>query len=212
MEMEELNKALITNIQNRCGLDKRLITSRCKELLREGADPNYKYFENFGVTRFYETPLSLAAFREIYELCKLLLDYGANINVSSDSRNPLYIASNTGNYELCQLFVDQGADINYLTQHGDTVLEGAMMCGAIHYRDEQILKICKLLIENGHKLVDKDGIKITNKTDRYGFLMKFHADRYNRQLIYEYIDHEVEKYMAYLRRKELLFCYMDLFN
>jgi ankyrin repeat protein len=191
--MEDLNKQLITIIENKCGLDNRRVLSRCKELLIAGADPNYKHVDNFFITHpITYTPLYLASFKENYELCELLLEYGANINDSSCKENALYNACNTGNYKLCKLFIDRGADINILTNYGDTVLEGAMMCGCFHYKDEDILKICKLLIDNGINLLI-NGVKITDKTDRYRFHMIYHANKYDRKHVYEYIENEIKK-------------------
>jgi ankyrin repeat protein len=187
--MEDLSKCLINTI--RMGYNDYTLT-KCEELLIAGADPNYKFVDNF-VGRAV-TPLYLSAEKNNIELCKLLLDFGANIN---DLPSPLSMACISANFDLCKFFLDRGADINLKDSRGNSALQNLMHCGAFRYKDNEILKICKLLIENGFKLVDEDGVTVIDKKDSYGFLMMFHINRYNRKPIYEYIEKEVEKFLTF---------------
>jgi hypothetical protein len=205
--MEDLNYKLIKTIRN----NDRHILSKCKELLIAGADPNYNYINEFAFLVWRtKSPLYLASEYQNYRLCKLLLDYGADVNsFNTDTYcSPLYNACKEANYKLCKLFIDRGADVNCLTKDGDTVLEAVMYSyiNKFNKRDNNIQKVCELFINNGFNLVI-DGIKITEKKDRFGFKMISHIRDHTKK-IYEYIVNEVEKYIAYSRRKNLIYYFL----
>jgi len=125
-EQKELNKLLIKAIWTRN-------TKQVKELLAQGADANASYWR--GLFHYSErdanmpettTPLIEATRKGYTEICKLLIDSGANLNTvtltyQSDwgdverSRNALMIAANNGNIEICKLLIKHGAKINIAT-------------------------------------------------------------------------------------------------
>ncbi|MEI6040281.1 MAG: ankyrin repeat domain-containing protein [Candidatus Berkelbacteria bacterium] len=91
--------------------DKENIES-AKLLLHAGANPNIiglnlEKFETAG------TPLHLAAMRGNTQLIKLLIEYGANVNLADhDQWTALHFAITYGELEPVKLLVEAGADIN----------------------------------------------------------------------------------------------------
>jgi RNA polymerase sigma factor (sigma-70 family) len=85
--------------------------TRAKELLR--ADPELVRSRTAG--RWGErTPLHAAAEHGHVELCKLLLDHGADVMARDDGDNatPLHWAGHVGNIPIAELLLKHGADIN----------------------------------------------------------------------------------------------------
>jgi uncharacterized protein len=68
-------------------------------------------------------PLHSAAASRQLEICRLLLDKGANINaVQADEFTPLHGAAQNGDVELVKLLLDRGADVHARTETGATPL------------------------------------------------------------------------------------------
>ena len=66
------------------------------------------------------TPLMLAAREEHLSLVKMLLDKGANPNLSHpNGRTALHLASSGGHEEIVQVLLAGGADINAVSKRGD---------------------------------------------------------------------------------------------
>lgn len=60
-----------------------------------------------------ETPLGQLAYHGQHELCKLLLEYGADLNFRNASgKSPLYLACWNGNHSTTRVLIDSGADVN----------------------------------------------------------------------------------------------------
>ena len=59
------------------------------------------------------TPLMLACIKGDQEMCRILLRYGADVNVIRNDTNkpvtPLYLAASQGHYEISELLLDHGA-------------------------------------------------------------------------------------------------------
>jgi ankyrin repeat protein len=99
----------------------------------------------------FDTPLNQAALNNNYEICKLLIENGADVNYrSSRLYTPLHAVcyykrkegdSTSSRYELAKLLIENGAEINVENFEGDTPLHLAASGG--HY------EIVKLLIESG---------------------------------------------------------------
>ena len=93
------------------------------------------------------TPLILAAEYNDFEILKLLIEYGANINsLDKEGNSPLWIASHGGNYKIVDYLLKQeDIDINTRDILGKTSLWIAVAC--------KRPKVIKLLLEKG---IDKN--------------------------------------------------------
>ena len=59
---------------------------------------------------------------EHFEIVKLLIQYGADINAQSYRGTPLHCACSVGNFEIVKLLIENGADINAKDLDGKTPL------------------------------------------------------------------------------------------
>lgn len=92
-----------------------------------------------------DTPIYEAAAYNHPELVKLLLDYGADINIRTNTgETPLHGAVAAHHLSMVTLLLDNGADINASLAHGQTPLRLAVIKG---YAD-----IVKLLLVRGAQL------------------------------------------------------------
>lgn len=93
-------------------------TSIAKLLLEKGADPNLHATNPSKVN-----PLHSAVAKENLELCKLLIDYGVNINAPQmQNVTALHSAAHRGNLKLVKLLVENGANSKLEMDNGDTAL------------------------------------------------------------------------------------------
>ena len=94
------------------------------------------------------TPLQRASEgrREGYlDIMRLLLNYGANVNVHDNHRNtPLHFAVSEGHLEVARMLLEHNADVDSLNRKGLTPL-----CSALEYRREGCLDIVRLLLYHG---------------------------------------------------------------
>lgn len=89
------------------------------------------------------TPLSLAGFFNQTEIAKLLIEKGADPNLSATNPskvNALHSAVAKENYELCEILIKKGANVNAVQMQNVTALHSAVHRGN--------LDLVKLLIEN----------------------------------------------------------------
>lgn len=100
-------------------------TAIAKLLIENGADPNLCATNPTKVNALHS-----AVAKENYELCKLLIDNGANIN-STQMQNvtALHSAAHRGNLKLVKLLVENGAEINLKMDNGDTAISIARRDG-----------------------------------------------------------------------------------
>lgn len=90
-------------------------------LLKHGADPNLPAQNSFKVA-----PLHSACAISNYEIAKLLLKNGAEVNVSqAGGVTPLHSAAHNGKDRLVQLLLEHGADKYAKTDDGKTPLQMA---------------------------------------------------------------------------------------
>lgn len=83
-------------------------------LLRNGANPNICATNGFEVY-----PLHSACINDNYKIAKLLVDYGASVNVAqSAGLSPLHISAEFGNIELIILLLEQGAKTDLRMEGG----------------------------------------------------------------------------------------------
>ncbi|THV51253.1 hypothetical protein BGAL_0117g00080 [Botrytis galanthina] len=110
-----------------------------KFLLDKGADVNL--FDTSKENYSNGPPLQRAAIRGRLEIVRILLDYGANINLGAgQSGGALYEAASCGHLEICELLLNLGADVHAEGMVG-TVLHTAAYHGHID--------IVRLLLEHG---------------------------------------------------------------
>lgn len=107
------------------------ITGHCsvaEYLLNNGADINAKGGE------WSQTPLSYAVFYNDENMITLLLDHGANPNITGrDGRTPLYIAHSG---YVCSLLLDKGANLHFAS--GDDL---SPFHAAICFSNEEIVSV-----------------------------------------------------------------------
>lgn len=94
-----------------------------------------------------ETPILLAVKKNNFELVKLLLNSGANPNVSFGGYEitPLKIAASNGNFDIVKILLQAGANPNASNQEGETA---ASMLS--EYKDIEHIQIRDLLLKFSH--------------------------------------------------------------
>ncbi len=93
-------------------------TEIAKSLVELGADPNLAATNPSKVNA-----LHAAVAKENYELCKLFIANGANVNaVQMQNVTPLHSAVHRGNLELVKLLVENNASTTLKMDNGDTAL------------------------------------------------------------------------------------------
>jgi acetyl esterase/lipase len=93
-------------------------TEISKLLLENGADPNLHATNPSKVNALHS-----AVAKENYELCKLLIEYGVNVNAPQmQNVTALHSATHRGNLKLVRLLVESGAEINLKMDNGDTAI------------------------------------------------------------------------------------------
>ena len=93
-------------------------TKIAKLLLKNGADPDLHATNPSKVNALHS-----AVAKENYELCKLLIDFGADVNaVQMQNVTPLHSAAHRGNLKLVKLLIMNGANIHLKMDNGDTAL------------------------------------------------------------------------------------------
>ena len=112
-------------------------------LIKKGADVNAKDSYQNGAT-----PLYLAAENGHFQIVKILIENGAEINTQTNNGvTPLYQAAKNGFGEIVQLLIENGADINMKNKNDETALHAATQTGS--------KEIAELLINNGANINDK---------------------------------------------------------
>lgn len=104
--------------------------------LRRGVSPDYN--DSSG------SALGIAVFSARYDLCKLLLDYKADPNITHQSQPPLVVAVREGNLDVVTLLIKSGADVNKALESGDFVYPPLCLAAANGQVD-----ITRILLENG---------------------------------------------------------------
>ena len=103
-------------------------TEIAKLLLENGAEPNLHATNPSKVNALHS-----AVAKENYELCKILIDYGANVNATQmQSVTALHAATHRGNLKLIKLLVENGAEINVKMDNGDTAID---IAGKVGHKD-----------------------------------------------------------------------------
>ncbi|KAL3068866.1 hypothetical protein niasHS_015657 [Heterodera schachtii] len=101
-------------------------------LLEKGADPNEPAIFQAHDHRMNLTPLYSAVLHANLDLCRALIDRGANIDLGTDSAvTPLMIACDRSQTEIVTFLVENGANINLQTGDGATALMYASYTGNV---------------------------------------------------------------------------------
>lgn len=83
------------------------------------------------------------------EVCRLLLDYRANVNkVDAERRSPLHKAARNAQSGLVELLIERGAEINALDYNGCTPLSNALQTADVRPRCQPHL-VVQLLLNHG---------------------------------------------------------------
>eukprot|EP00299_Pterocystis_sp_00344_P015282 c7621_g1_i1.p1 GENE.c7621_g1_i1~~c7621_g1_i1.p1 ORF type:complete len:145 (-),score=21.27 c7621_g1_i1:45-479(-) len=96
----------------------------CHYLIASGANINQKQEDGW-------TPLHYAAFRNCFDIGKVLIECGATL--SEQDRwgfTPLHRAAKLNHIEIAQLLVDSGADIQTRSKAGKTAIQVAKTFGS----------------------------------------------------------------------------------
>ena len=83
------------------------------------------------------TAISRAAYNKLLDICRLLLERGANVDGSERSRT-LVLAASTGSVELVRLLLDHGADIN--TKQENSHWKGTSLMAAAERNFKDVVK------------------------------------------------------------------------
>ena len=126
----------------------------------------YIYIDRRDKSDSFNTALIKATTNNYQEMCRFLLDLGADINMSNVKREtPLLVAAKNGNIDLVTMFIERGAAVNFCDDKGNTPLHYACL---ENHRDivSYLLKVkgicCNLENFNGVRpkwLTDNDEIR-----------------------------------------------------
>ena len=153
-----LEKRIVQNIDSThllCFAVNSCDTECCQKLLDLGVNPNAPYtiselpeWNLHDATSIH--PLHCAVAKNNSDLCRILLDHGANVNVQVHTcyitsmlhlAQPLHLAVQLGFMDVCRLLIERGALINAETEKGKTPLYLAI----VENRDD----IARLLLSHG---------------------------------------------------------------
>ena len=147
-----LAKGAIINPADRKGRSALIEAAGCgnlkiaKLLLNNGALPNQRA-EFFG----YISPLREAVFNNDFEMTKLLVENGANVNILTDNGSSILLEAvwNEKNINIVTYLIEHGADVNKANDDGETPI---LKC--ISYNEP---KLIRLLMQHGADIHVKDG-------------------------------------------------------
>ena len=102
------------------------------------------------------TPLMIAAGYSTADVCKALIEAGADVNAKTDNERLLGVtalmqAAISGKANVCKVLIEAGADVNAKADICDFEGASALMCAAYCSAD-----VCKILIEAGADVNAKD--------------------------------------------------------
>lgn len=136
--------------------------SKVQQAIDEGVDVNGDYSKGH--------PLTYYCIRDNYDIVKLLIDNGANVNIGRGTAwNPLYAAARDASPEVVKLLLKNGADANILTKDGVSPI-----ISAVH--SDNATQVLKLLIKAGADV---------NHVNKYGMtaLKLAHGDKEIEQIL-----------------------------
>lgn len=126
----------------------------------------------------YGTPLLKHARKGNYDICKLLIEKGADVNAENyESATPLFAAADGGRVEVVKLLLENGADPNL---RGNRVIDGKnallYMISRMHFGDGDKAETAEILIAamGGKEAISEEDWKlaqnyIKNKGEQFEF-------------------------------------------
>jgi len=86
------------------------------------------------------TPLHIAAGKDKFEMSEVLIEHGADLNISGSyyEFTPLHLASKEGKNDMVELLISKGAEVNAESKRGETPLDLAVSKG--HEETAEILR------------------------------------------------------------------------
>lgn len=174
---EEANKALVQSIRNcdikgvkeaiKAGADTKVISdamryasSACnielvKLLLESGAVVNAKEERDF-MPSYGTTGLLHASLQGRYDVAKLLIEHGADVNLAGNyGQTPLIYASEYRQPDIVKLLLENGADVNARDGKGETAFTLALDAYLMDY-DKKYFDIITLLLNSGADVTVKN--------------------------------------------------------
>jgi len=146
-----------------------------KLLLDKGSDPNFEGVAGIGLGRKHSaTPLMKASQWGSLEAVKLLLDYGAEVNLQNVSYNTCAISVAIGwqHIDIVKLLLDKGADISLFNMDGETPYDIALKeieeCQRKNDKEckEKAQDILKLLNEHINTIKSKQKLSFAKTQDK----------------------------------------------
>lgn len=82
-------------------------------------------------------PLHIAAYNGHLEMCQVLFDAGARVNVITGpgAKTPLHLAAANGHFDVCKFLIDKGVDIYAKDWNGNNALVLAANSGHTKIKD-----------------------------------------------------------------------------
>lgn len=145
--------------------------SDLKKAIEECNDLNIKNKEG-------QTPLCFVS-KCRYDLVKLLVENGADVNLQSDERiSPLHWAVEYDNEEIVEYLLSKGADINSRDHSYETPLHWAGWTG--HHKSARLLLACGAnpLVENGGGFTPLD---LARRQDHQKLISLFEENLLNKK-------------------------------
>lgn len=182
------NKEIVQILINH-GANIHTTNAEIYEIVSQLNAQSYDYLSNtypfVNVVGSCGTALSVAIRYGHYDIVKLLINHGANINISTD--NPFIYAAGTGHCDIVKLMIEHGANINIIDQN----YEQTALVNAVHGKDSDMVA---LLIHHGVNI---------NTMTLYGKTAFFRAVECNHRVIMERLaingaswEKDIDQFMA----------------
>lgn len=91
---------------------------------------NVKSFQKIEIATLDATPLCTAIANGDFETVKKFVEYGANVNESSNGVSPLMLAARYNQIEIIKFLLEKGADVNAKDERGYNAYKYAEMSKA----------------------------------------------------------------------------------
>ena len=167
-----------------------------KDLIKQGIDVNYGYVWN-------NTALHFASETGNFEIVKLLVDNGADVNVKrdvhrdkSDKYYPLTIAITKGHLDVAEFLVNQGANVNSYDELCYTPLHFLALLSYWNYKghkkDEVGLALAHKKEEDFFKLLVSKGARVCTKTDTDNTPLRYAVGMGNLHIAKLLIEHGID--------------------
>lgn len=125
-------------------------------LLKKKISPNSKPYLIHWIDNLNSQPINVAANLGNYNAVRLLVEAGADVNVSNDDRmSPLHYAALWNDDSIIYYLIEHGADVNNKNIHGETPLEILLYYSKAYYNEQynfERLNIALLFLKKGAEI------------------------------------------------------------